>query len=553
MALSPVVICMFCMQTMARPDLDFGPFNYVANDKTIREIGYELSLAVSAEVRFEGDIEQSRPITGSWKAKRFSLVLDGVADTANFDWLVVDDALVLSSRHERSTISGEFSGSLAERRLVKKFLQNTGNEKAFVTTFEDKMVTITGPAWFIGFEAIDLLDELQRDSESIDVSDTATSIRFDRFALSNDSVDEVGVMTFKLKYAWVDDKTFNIGAQTTLVPGIASLVNSLLQGGTPPSTFVPTEGAELDELDEGGEEGGDVVDPTGLNSDGFVPTIFGDIRTNSLVVRDHLSKRLGYEALIDALDQPSALVQLEAYIVDINRTKLREIGISFESQSGSGQVQVNPGAVSSDGGGTATNNNNGFAANLVLSKLVGNQLLANIRALETTGDSQIVSVPSVLAMNNIEAAISRRETFYIAINSERDAELAPVVAETRLLVTPSVIEAQKSKNKGETSSKIKLLINIQDATIDGVAGFGGSNTPRTREFQVSTQAVVAHGDLILVGGQIINQKLTTEDKTPLLGDIPLIGRLFRSERSDDQQFIRVFMVKPTVIAADLEH
>lgn len=515
------------------PNIDFGPFTYVANDKSLRQVGYELALAMDAEVRFEGAVDLDGTISGSWRANRFRLVLDGVADSLNLDWLIVDNVLVFSSREDRSRAVAEGAGIAAERRVIKGFLRETSNEKAFQSDFGDGEIVVVGPSWFVDYEVADLLEEIQsamRDEPSAEPS--AAGRRLEQLALIGTEENEIGLMTFKLNHAWVDDKTFTVGTVETPIPGVASLARTLVAGGA-----ATPDGAVTGPTTEGGEV--------------FVPAIFGDVRTNSLVVRDYLKRRSSYEALLDVLDRPSELVQLEAYIVDINRSKLREIGISFENRSGGTLVNVSPGAVNNQNATSGNQNNagSGFAANLVLDQVGGRELLANLRVLESTGDSQIVSVPSVLAMNNIEAAISRRESYFITVNSERDADVVPVVAETRLLVTPSVI-AEESNSDDSAMPKIKLLINIQDAAIDGVAGFGVVNTPRTKEFQVSTQAVVTHGDLILVGGQIINQQSTTRDKVPVMGDLPLLGRLFRSDRSDNLQFIRVFMIKPTVIGFD---
>lgn len=518
------------------PNIDFGPFTYVANEKSLRQVGYELALAMDAEVRFEGPVDLESTISGSWRANRFRLVLDGVAESLNLDWLIVENVLVFSRREDRSRAVAEGAGIAAERRVIKGFLRETSNEKAFQSDFDDGEIAVTGPAWFVDYEVADLLEEIQsamRDEPTGESS--AAGRRLEQLALIGTEENEIGLMTFKLNHAWVDDKTFTVGTVETPIPGVASLARTLVGGGA--GSAVTADGAP--------------VSPESGDSETFVPAIFGDVRTNSLVVRDYLKRRSSYEALLDVLDRPSELVQLEAYIVDINRSKLREIGISFENRSGGTLVNVSPGAVqnqSSSSGNTA-NVGSGFAANLVLDQVGGRQLLANLRVLESTGDSQIVSVPSVLAMNNIEAAISRRESYFITVNSERDADVVPVVAETRLLVTPSVI-AEESEGDDPSMPKIKLLINIQDAAIDGVAGFGTVNTPRTKEFQVSTQAVVTHGDLILVGGQIINQQSTSRDKVPVMGDLPLLGRLFRSDRADNLQFIRVFMIKPTVIGVD---
>jgi len=173
----------------------------------------------------------------------------------------------------------------------------------------------------------------------------------------------------------------------------------------------------------------------------------------------------------------------------------------------------------------------------ILSLAFGNErakFLARIRALETTGDAEIVSKPHVVTLANVEAILDTTQSFFARVQAAEDAALFKVTVGTTLRVTPHVY-------RDGPDTRIKLLINIQDGattdnTVDAIPVIGQS--------QISTQAIVKAGDSLLIGGMVRESKSNGESKVPLLGDIPGLGNIFRTRTSSDKKVERLFLITP---------
>jgi type III secretion protein C len=172
--------------------------------------------------------------------------------------------------------------------------------------------------------------------------------------------------------------------------------------------------------------------------------------------------------------------------------------------------------------------------------------LAQIRALETRGDSEILTVPSVVTLNNLEATFSARQSFYVKVSGNQDASLTQVTAETLLKVTPLVAQAETRPGNG-SDRRIRLLISVQDGTVDASTSAVVDNLPRTLENQISTQAVVRGGDTLVIGGQVVRKRVNRVSGIPIIKDIPILGALTNSRSDDFEQYVRVYVVRPRIL------
>lgn len=509
-------------------DLNSGPFAYSTSEKSLTRVMNELSLALNTDIDSRPiSALNERALSGAWSANSIRDFLNQFSSDVSVDWMVVGEELVFVPTGAKQSI--EIFSNQPERsaKELEQLARSTGRPDLFQISGGDSTVNIAGPAWYLVEHSDRINSAVKLASTSLGDADSMLTERLNQLeqrllAMSDQRVE---LMIFPLKHAWVDDKTFSVAGQSTQIPGVASLFADLT-GARKVDALVSTQPAQAtSELQDQVEKRAAEVQRLEQARNQFQPTVTADIRTNSLIVRDFADRRPEYEQLIELLDKSTSLVQLEAYIVDVNRSKLRELGIGFEDRAGSLTGSLGTGAVNN--------------ANLVLDSATGTQLLTSIRFLETTGDTQIMSVPSVLAINNNEAVFSSRETFYVSVTSQQDAQLVPVTAETRLRVTAMVSD--------EEDPDIRLLINVQDSSIDGVSGFAAVQLPRTVEYQVSTQAVVGDGETILIGGQVIDRVVNSESRVPGISRVPLFGRVFRSESEDARQFLRLFLIKPTVI------
>jgi hypothetical protein len=378
------------------------------------------------------------------------------------------------------------------------------------------------------------------------------------------------MMVFRLNNAYVDDKVLSVGSSQIRIAGVATLfrqytglgatrTDSQTTSAVAPGTGV-SRVARLEPL-SGGRNPNDrdpdssnvnasqrPLDPVSQALAANQPAVIADSRMNALIVRDRASLEESYRKLVEVLDQPTDMVQLDAFVIDIKASRMDEfgLGLSWASQG------ANTGTTAANGlsqvtrqllpGGSAVS-----GPNVILQASRGAQLLANIRALESKGDTEVLTVPSVVTLNNLEATFSARQSFFVKVSGNQDASLTRVTAETLLKVTPLVaLTGGQSAN----DRRIRLLISIQDGSIDASTSAVVDNLPRTLENQISTQAVVRGGDTLVIGGQVVRKRVNRNSGIPFFKDIPILGALARSRTDEFEQYVRIYVVRPRLLGED---
>jgi general secretion pathway protein D len=287
---------------------------------------------------------------------------------------------------------------------------------------------------------------------------------------------------------------------------------------------------------------------TDKNSD--VLQINADASTNSLIVVASAADYEIIEDMIKKLDIIREQVLVDFKIVETTKDILQEIGVdwttldaaSSDSVRGFGYTNFGPRveAVSGDLEGL------GVGA----FKKVGDstQIAAILKALEKRSGVNILSEPHVLTSNHHKATIVAGENVpYIKQSrvTETDVE-APTAIQTydfkdvgvELGVTPHVSQGGLVRLEIEASfSKL----------IEGTTGLS-SSTPTTAQRKINTVVSIASGATIVIGGLMRDDKETIVTKVPLLGDIPLIGGLFRFSKDTNLKTNLLLFITPHVLA-----
>ena len=123
------------------------------------------------------------------------------------------------------------------------------------------------------------------------------------------------------------------------------------------------------------------------------------------------------------------------------------------------------------------------------------------------------------------------------VAGQEEVDLFDVRTGIVLKVTPHVIYEGKKK-------KIRLLVNIEDG---GITGQSVDNIPVIQTSSINTQAIVNENQSLLIGGHFYESETVQVKKVPLLGSIPGLGRLFRSEKKEKPRMERVFLISPTIV------
>ena len=268
-----------------------------------------------------------------------------------------------------------------------------------------------------------------------------------------------------------------------------------------------------------------------------------DNRTNTLLVQDTADQVRDIVRTIDRLDVAVRQVQIEARIVIARDTASRELGINWGVSSTRGfqegedgnfsRRDINPDGINrAQGGlavdlGSATGPGTGFS----FGYLSGDILLdLELRALESEGKSQTISQPRIITANQRTARISQgEERAFQSVDGNDNPDTEFKEAELSLEVTPQITP----------DNRIIMDLVIKNDSFRE-SEFGGE--PPIDTNQIETQVLVDNGQTVVLGGILTTEELRQIAKTPLLGDIPLLGRLFRyTEESNEKVELLVFI------------
>lgn len=353
----------------------------------------------------------------------------------------------------------------------------------------------------------------------------------------------------------------------------------------------------LTDQSKGNQQGGQQQQGQSMDSRGFLSprgSVTFDKRTNTLLLNDLPEKIEEIKRLIALLDRPVDQVLIEARIVIASEDFARELGAKFgvsgADQSSSGRVITTSGtqaannalitsAISNRYAGRNTISNIGDAltvgplyegrgvgpergdilpaasrlgVNLPVNNPAGSIGFAilsadylvdlELSALQSEGRGELVSSPRVITANQREASIKQGDEIgYITTtgtgtSAQITTEFKEIVLE--LLVTPTITQ----------DDRVYLTLRVKK---DELAGFTSSpvgDIPLISKREINTAVLVDNGQTVVIGG--VYEFTSREDlrKVPFLGDVPVLGNLFRTKRNGTEKAELLIFVTPKVLA-----
>ncbi len=281
-------------------------------------------------------------------------------------------------------------------------------------------------------------------------------------------------------------------------------------------------------------------------------SLTSDARTNQLFVSDIPSKLEEVQAFLLKIDIPVRQVMIEARIVEADDTFSRNLGAKLgfmnrTSGSGVGNSYGNVLSPITENGKWTTdpavslpaNGINGVnAASLAVSlfNAGANRFLAlELSALEADGRGKIISSPRVVTADNIKALIEQgTELPYQAATSSGATSVQFRKANLKLEVTPKITP----------DGNVFLDVDVNKDSV----GTQTTNGFAINTKHVQTQVLVENGGTVVIGGIYTQNERTDVNKVPLLGDIPVLGNLFKSTaKTNDRTELLVFLT-PRVLS-----
>ncbi len=284
-------------------------------------------------------------------------------------------------------------------------------------------------------------------------------------------------------------------------------------------------------------------------------SLTSDARTNQLFVSDIPSKLEEVQAFLLKIDIPVRQVMIEARIVEADDTFSRNLGakLGFAAKSnGSGVGNTYSNVVSpvtqngtwdnSSAVSLPANGINGVNAASVAVSLfnagAGRFLALELSALEADGRGKIISSPRVVTADNIKALIEQgTEVPYQQATSSGATSVSFKKANLKLEVTPKITP----------DGNVFLDVDVNKDSL----GTQTTNGYAINTKHVQTQVLVENGGTVVIGGIYTQNERTDVNKVPLLGDIPVLGNLFKSTaKTNDRTELLVFLT-PRVLSDQL--
>ena len=274
--------------------------------------------------------------------------------------------------------------------------------------------------------------------------------------------------------------------------------------------------------------------------------IQADPQTNALIITAPPGEMKNILAVVRQLDIRRAQVLVEAIIAEVSESTARELGAGALLGSGTGDpvVASNLGGVLA---GAAAAYADPTALGGGLSMLIGNDgsntdIGFVIRAIASDSENNILSTPSLVTLDNEEASIVVGSNVPIITSSEISGGNNPFQTIKRedvgikLKIKPQI-------NEGDT---IKLVIEQEVSQVEDNASSGASDIVTSKR-TINTTVLIDDGQTLVLGGLIDENSANSIEKVPLLGDIPIIGRLFQYKSKRRNKRNLMVFIHPTIL------
>ncbi|MEZ8783591.1 type IV pilus secretin PilQ [Vibrio splendidus] len=284
-----------------------------------------------------------------------------------------------------------------------------------------------------------------------------------------------------------------------------------------------------------------------------------DERTNSLLIRELEENIAVIRGIIESLDIPVKQVQIEARIVTVTEGNLDELGVRWGVSSTNGSFEVggsiegnHPSQITpyDDNGGNSAIDDflnvnlgatspNASSIAFQVAKLGSDTLLdLELSALQQESKAEIISSPRLITTNKKPAYIEQgTEIPYLESSSSGATSVAFKKAVLSLKVTPQITP----------DNRLVLDLSVTQDRPGQVVKTGTGEAVAIDTQRIGTQVLVNNGETVVLGGIFQHSVSSTVDKVPLLGDLPVLGALFRRSYENVGKSELLIFVTPKVV------
>lgn len=257
-----------------------------------------------------------------------------------------------------------------------------------------------------------------------------------------------------------------------------------------------------------------------------------DKRTNSLLVQDHKAVIDRLARWIDEMDIPLGQVELAAHIVTMNQQSLRELGVKWGyGQRGEDRIALDAGLAAAN-----ASSHLGFS----IGRIDGRLLAFELSALEQRRQLEIIASPRLLASHQQPASIKQGSEIPYQVSSGESGATSVEFKEAVLgmEVTPVI----------QPGRRMRLKLRISQNMPGQVLKQANGDVLAIDKQEIETLVDVKDGETIALGGIFQQKRSAGRSGVPLLGNVPLLGGLFRQEGKENERRELVVFITPRLLA-----
>lgn len=372
--------------------------------------------------------------------------------------------------------------------------------------------------------------------------------------IPNDRLRSVLVITSRPQYlaraeAWIqrldrladasDEQLFVYNIQNRPAKELAAVLQSIVSdsasGGI--SSPVSPDLTSTDVSAEGGVGAESIATPTitSTGPGGAPISVVADEENNALLISTTAREYKRIEQILRQLDVLPTQVFLETVIAEVTLNDELEFGVRFFFESGGFALRLSELAT-------------GFVGisppGLGWTFATGDFRVA-LNALSTITEVKVISSPNLLALNNQEAILQIGDQVPIVTqtSTSTDSAGAPVINTVELRDTGIILTMTPRVN---SSGRVLLDIEQEASSVIETTS-SGIDSPTIQQRKIATRVVVNDGEAIALGGLIQERETSNSSQVPVLGDVPVVGNLFRSKRSRSERTELIIFIRPRVI------
>jgi len=287
--------------------------------------------------------------------------------------------------------------------------------------------------------------------------------------------------------------------------------------------------------------------------------IWAEEQTNALVITAPPKTMRTLMSIVDKLDIQRAQVSVETILVAMQFDKAAELGVTWAlsnegvgvggtrfSNTSPGVTDVLAAVAAGTPEAAVGSIGSGIALGVGRISDSGTSFAALLKALSSDSDSNIISTPSVITLDNEEAEIRVAQEVPFRTgqftNTGGTAGLVNPFTTIERKDVGIVLKITPQINEGDM-----VMMKIDQEASDIAASVEGASDLITNKRSIRTNVLVQDGGIVVLGGLTQNTLTETEQRVPILGSIPLIGELFRSRTTDNNKNNLMVFIRPKIL------